>query len=75
MAGTSACDVWEVDADPEILVYGHSADLYGCAFHPDPQFAHVYATASDSSRVFIWDARARRRLTAVECAAAARSEC
>ena len=73
VAGTSACDVWEVDADPEILVYGHSADLYGCAFHPDPQFAHVYATASDSSRVFIWDARARRRLTAVECAAAARS--
>ena len=73
VAGTSSCDIWEVDQDPEVLIYGHSADLYGVAFHPDRSLAHVFATACDSSRVFIWDARNRRRLAAVECASNARS--
>ena len=53
-AGTAACDVWEVDGDPEILIHGQQADLYGLAMNP--RYPHVYATVCESERVTIWSA-------------------
>lgn len=34
--GTSRCDIWEVSGagQAQPLVQGHSADVYGLAFHP-----------------------------------------
>ncbi|CAG9466595.1 unnamed protein product [Pedinophyceae sp. YPF-701] len=58
VAGTWRCEVWEVDKDPEVLVMGHQADLYGVATHPtDPR---VFATFQESDRVLVWDAEGRR---------------
>ena len=38
-------DIWEVDDTPEVLIYGHSSDLYGVAW--DPAHPTVFATASE----------------------------
>eukprot|EP00899_Mesostigma_viride_P010144 jgi/Mesvir1/19130/Mv12869-RA.1 len=60
VAGTSKCEIWEVDADPELLIAGHNADLYHVDWHPvEPS---VFVTACESKRVFLWDA-AKRKLT------------
>ena len=61
--GTNRCDVWEVSKGDdsawamEVLIYGHTADLYGLCWHP--ALPTVFATAAESSRVFIWDAEDR----------------
>ena len=34
VAGTHRSDIWEIDETPEVLIYGHSADLYGVAWDP-----------------------------------------
>ena len=39
---------------------GHTADVYACAWHPRKPYK--FATACDSSNVFLWNAR-RRQLT------------
>lgn len=59
VAGTHRSDIWEIDETPEVLIYGHSADLYGVAW--DPTNPTVFATAAEGENVFVWCA-ARRRL-------------
>jgi microtubule-associated protein-like 6 len=34
IAGTHRCDIWEVDDTPEVLIYGHQADVWGLATNP-----------------------------------------
>jgi microtubule-associated protein-like 6 len=58
VVGTGQCDVWEVDAEPNILVAGHVADLVAVDAHPTRP--NLFATAAASDRVFVWDADARR---------------
>lgn len=65
VAGTNKCDIWEIDDDQpttavKTLIYGHTADLYGIAWHP--LRPNVFATACESERVFVWDAEARELL-------------
>jgi WD40 repeat protein len=49
--------VWEVDETPEVLIYGHAADVKGLAMNP--QTHTTFATACDSGRVCLWDMRTR----------------
>ena len=72
IVGTARCDIWEVDDSPSVLVYGHSADVYGLAWHPDPS-KMVYATASEAGRVYVWDAKRRKILYSVAMGAKCRS--
>lgn len=52
------CDIWEVTpSGSEVLVFGHSADLYYLSWHPAKP--DIFATACESSRVFLWDAATR----------------
>ncbi|PNH12141.1 Echinoderm microtubule-associated protein-like 6, partial [Tetrabaena socialis] len=62
-AGVASCDVWEVDKDPEVLVYGQQADLYGLAVNP--AFPHVYATCCDSDKLTVWSAATRKPIRIV----------
>jgi hypothetical protein len=55
--------VWEVDADPRILIHGQQADLYGLAVNP--RYTHVYATMCDSNVVTIWSAATHKVNTRV----------
>jgi len=58
LAGTHGCDVWAVGARrTEPVIYGHSAYVNGLAFHPTKPAWFV--TASEASRVFVWDAHKR----------------
>lgn len=43
---------------PEPLTQGHTADVYGLAFHPKKP--HKFATACDSMNVFLWNAKRRQ---------------
>ena len=43
---------------PEVLVQGHTDDVYGMAFHPKKP--HKFATVCDSSNVFLWNAKRRQ---------------
>ncbi|KAK3283901.1 hypothetical protein CYMTET_8419, partial [Cymbomonas tetramitiformis] len=53
IAGTNKCEIWEVDKDPEVLIFGHAGDLYGVAAHPkDPT---VFASVSEAARIYVWD--------------------
>lgn len=52
--GTDQCDVWEVGAAPEVILKGHSADLYALCWHPAKP--GVFVSAAESGRVFVWDA-------------------
>ncbi|GIL85815.1 hypothetical protein Vretimale_19546 [Volvox reticuliferus] len=63
VAGVASCDVWEVDKDPEVLVYGQQADIYGLA--ANPTFPHVYATCCDSDKVTVWSAVSRKPIRIV----------
>jgi echinoderm microtubule-associated protein-like 6 len=58
MSGSSACDVWEVDATPEVLVHGQRSELWGLA--TNPVYPHVFATACDSDAVVVWSAATRK---------------
>lgn len=63
VVGTNRCDIMEVSTDSgeqETYVTGHTADLYCVAWHP--KRAHVFASSSESSRVFLWDASDRSML-------------
>ena len=73
MAGTSHCDIWEVDADPEVLIYGHTADLYGCCFHPNKP--HRFVTVCESSNIFVWNAKKRQLSARCSVKAKARMAC
>lgn len=52
LAGTNGCDIWEVDADPRVLVEGHEDDLDEVAAHPEEP--HTFATACSSGKVRGW---------------------
>lgn len=41
----------------EVMIYGHSADVWGLAQHPAKP--NVCATVCDGNRVFVWDTAAR----------------
>lgn len=43
---------------PEVMVQGHTDDVYGVAFHP--KRPHKFATVCDSSNVFLWNSKRRR---------------
>ncbi|GIL75046.1 hypothetical protein Vretifemale_4865, partial [Volvox reticuliferus] len=57
LAGTDGCDIWEVDADPRIVVEGHEDALDEVAAHPESPY--TFATACDSGKLRVWDARRR----------------
>ncbi|GFR46990.1 hypothetical protein Agub_g8644, partial [Astrephomene gubernaculifera] len=63
VAGVASCDIWEVDADPRVLVWGQQGDLCGLA--TNPAFPHVFATCSDSDKVAVWSAATRKPLRIV----------
>ncbi|GFR41097.1 hypothetical protein Agub_g1741 [Astrephomene gubernaculifera] len=72
VAGTQRCEIWELSRDvPEPLTQGHSADVYGLAWHP--RKPHKFATACDSMNVFLWNARRRQLLAKVNIGVEARS--
>lgn len=54
-AGTSAGDVWEVDADPKILLHGQQGgEMLSVA--TNPHYPHVFAALSAAGHVGIWNA-------------------
>ncbi|GFR50670.1 hypothetical protein Agub_g12921 [Astrephomene gubernaculifera] len=57
LAGTNGCDIWEVDADPRVIVEGHEDDLDEVAAHSE--CPHTFATACRSGKCRVWDARRR----------------
>ncbi|GLC70429.1 hypothetical protein PLESTF_000972700 [Pleodorina starrii] len=57
LAGTDGCDIWEVDADPRVLVEGHEDDLDEAAPHAESPY--TFATACKSGKLRVWDARRR----------------
>eukprot|EP00854_Cymbomonas_tetramitiformis_P003095 gene3095-3928_t len=72
MGGTFRCDIWEVDKTPEPIIYGHAADVYGLAVHPEEltpfdlrwsvdceEKPTWFVTASEAHRVFVWDSHKR----------------
>ncbi|GLC44364.1 hypothetical protein PLESTF_000049800 [Pleodorina starrii] len=72
VTGTHRCEIWELSRDvPEPLTQGHSADVYGLAFHPKKP--HKFATACDSANVFLWNAKRRQLLAKVNIGVEARS--
>mmetsp|Transcript_7472 Transcript_7472/g.24809 ORF Transcript_7472/g.24809 Transcript_7472/m.24809 type:complete len:915 (+) Transcript_7472:548-3292(+) len=63
IAGTARCDIWEVDESPEVIIPGHSADLYCIAWHPLKP--NIFASAAETNRLCLWDAANRQQLRAV----------
>lgn len=56
-------DLWRIEeasGSADVLIFGHSADLYALAFNPVK--AHVFATAAEQDRIFVWDGRRRKLL-------------
>jgi len=57
--GTNHCDVKEISGEEvDVLMYGHSGDVYQLAWHP--ALPNVMVTASDSGHVHVWDATLRQ---------------
>lgn len=52
-AGTKDCNIWEIDKDPEILIFGQQADLYGLAMNP--AYPHVFATVCESGKTIVFN--------------------
>jgi hypothetical protein len=50
----------EASGSADVLIFGHSADLYALAFNLVK--AHVFATAAEQDRIFVWDGRRRKLL-------------
>uniref|UniRef100_A0A7S3VHN2 PLAT domain-containing protein n=1 Tax=Dunaliella tertiolecta TaxID=3047 RepID=A0A7S3VHN2_DUNTE len=72
VVGTNRCEIWALSNDiPESLVQGHTNDVYACAWHPKKPYK--FATACDSSNVFLWNARRRQLIAKVNVGLAARS--
>ncbi len=57
-SGSSACDVWEVDETPEVLVQGAAGDLNGLAMNP--AYPHVFATLSEADTIAVFSATTRK---------------
>lgn len=58
--GSSASDIYEVDADPDVVVKGHNDRLDGIA--ANPARPDEYASACYSGRCYVWDAVSKRPL-------------
>ena len=57
-AGSAACDLWEVDDTPEVLVHGQPGDLNGLAMNP--AYPHVFATVSEADTLVVFSALTRK---------------
>lgn len=69
VAGTSSCDLWEVDCKSGatgILVHGHESNLYGLTVNP--AFPHIFATAGESQMVVVWSSATRKPVRIVHVA-------
>ena len=56
VVGTAACDIWRVypDDTAHVVLFGHHGHVVGLATNPNPDYAHVFATCSNSSKVALW---------------------
>jgi len=70
MAGTHSADIWEIDKDPEMLVFGHAGDLYGVCCHPT--VPRVFVTACESDKLVFFDIKRRRKLRSLSMGERAR---
>ncbi|MEW5309958.1 MAG: hypothetical protein WDW38_001797 [Sanguina aurantia] len=65
IAGTNRSDIWEVAREvPEVLMHGHTDDVYGIAWHPKKP--HRMATASKNNEVIMWNTRTRQLIAKVK---------
>ena len=71
VAGTSSCEIWEVDRDPEPLIVGHQSDIYALAMHPTRP--GTYVTGSEAGRAMFWSAETRRVTAVVDVGGKIRS--
>ncbi|KAK9809912.1 hypothetical protein WJX72_001539 [[Myrmecia] bisecta] len=56
VVGTSDSHIWRISStSQELLIPGHSSDLTCVSWHPAN--ADIMATACQSNRIFVWDAR------------------
>jgi hypothetical protein len=66
----------QVDADPEVLVFGHHHAVQSVAWHPLKP--HLFVSACEGQRVMLWSAELRHMVrsakTAFPCTAVAISE-
>ena len=53
-------DIWEIDANPRVMVEGQSGHVFGLS--PHPSLSRVYATACADGHVGIWDAEHRQNI-------------
>ena len=62
--GTSHCDIWEITNDrPEPLILGHTADVYGVAWHPKKPYRFV--TACEGHNIHLFNAKRRMLMAKV----------
>lgn len=56
VVGTAACDIWKVDPDDtaRMVLFGHHGHVVGLATNPNLDYAHVFATCSNSNKVALW---------------------
>eukprot|EP00892_Ulva_mutabilis_P006773 jgi/Ulvmu1/4468/UM002_0193.1 len=56
VVGTAACDIWKVcpDDSAQVVLFGHHAHVTGLAANPNPNYAHVFATCSNSNKIALW---------------------
>jgi len=66
IAGTSSCDIWEVDDTPQLLIFGASGDLYGLAMNP--KYPHVFAAITETDTVMLLSAATRKPIRLVQLA-------
>lgn len=64
VAGTDGNDIWEVDADPQVMVEGQSGAVTGIA--PHPLRPNLYCTACGDGSVYVWDSVLRKSLRSFE---------
>lgn len=60
VAGDDSNDIWEVDADPKVMVEGQSGPVSGVA--PHPLRPNLYCTACGDGSVYVWDSALRKSL-------------
>ena len=53
-------DIWEVDAEPRVMVEGQSGHVFGLS--PHPTLSRVYATACADGHIGVWDAEHRTNI-------------
>lgn len=64
VVGTHSCDVWEIDwhekqqdGDISVAVHGHAGTVYAIDWHPTDKTK--LASASEASRLFVWNVKKR----------------